>query len=102
MLVLGTFELPPKPWTPEAVADFAHSIDGVAIVAHPFRTYGMGERARSLKVRRNRGPKRGHQQRRQRKSQRIRPKDWVHGEPQAAMPIRFPNCLVFARKLRRR
>jgi predicted metal-dependent phosphoesterase TrpH len=50
MLVLGTFELPPKPWTPEAVADFARSIDGVSIVAHPFRTYGMGERARGLKV----------------------------------------------------
>jgi predicted metal-dependent phosphoesterase TrpH len=50
MLVLGTFELPPKPWTPEAVADFAHSIGAVAIVAHPFRTYGMGELARGLKV----------------------------------------------------
>jgi Predicted metal-dependent phosphoesterases (PHP family) len=50
MLVLGTFELPPKPWTPEAVADFARSIGGVSIVAHPFRTYGMGERARGLKV----------------------------------------------------
>ncbi|HEY9760510.1 MAG TPA: PHP-associated domain-containing protein, partial [Oculatellaceae cyanobacterium] len=50
MLVLGTFELPPKPWSPEAVADFAKSIGGVSIVAHPFRTYGMGERARGLKV----------------------------------------------------
>jgi predicted metal-dependent phosphoesterase TrpH len=50
MLVLGTFELPPKPWTPEAVADFARSIGSVSIVAHPFRTYGMGERARGLKV----------------------------------------------------
>jgi predicted metal-dependent phosphoesterase TrpH len=50
MVVLGTFELPPKPWSPEAVADFARSIGGVSIVAHPFRTYGMGERARGLKV----------------------------------------------------
>lgn len=50
MLVLGTFELPPKPWTPEAVVDFARLIGGVSIVAHPFRTYGMGERARGLKV----------------------------------------------------
>lgn len=50
MIVLGTFELPPKPWTPEAIADFARSIDGVSIVAHPFRTYGMGERARNVKV----------------------------------------------------
>ncbi len=50
MIVLGTYELPPKPWTPEAVADYAQSIDGVSIVAHPFRTYGMGERARGVKV----------------------------------------------------
>ncbi len=50
MLVLGTCELPPKPWTPEAVADYAKSIGGVSIVAHPFRTYGMGEYARNLKV----------------------------------------------------
>ena len=36
MLVLGTEELPPKPWTPEAVVDYAKSIDAVSIVAHPF------------------------------------------------------------------
>ncbi len=46
VMVLGTYELPPKPWTPEVVADYARSIGGVSIVAHPFRTYGMGERAR--------------------------------------------------------
>jgi predicted metal-dependent phosphoesterase TrpH len=50
MIVLGTYELPPKPWTPDAVADFARSIGGVSIVAHPFRTYGMGERARTVKA----------------------------------------------------
>ena len=50
IVVLGTDELPPKPWTPEAVVDFAKSIDGVTIVAHPFREYGMGERARNYKV----------------------------------------------------
>ena len=50
MIVLGTDELPPKPWTPEAVVDFAKSIGGVTIVAHPFREYGMGERARNYKV----------------------------------------------------
>jgi predicted metal-dependent phosphoesterase TrpH len=50
VVVLGTYELPPKPWTPEVVADFAKSVGGVSIVAHPFRTYGMGERARNFKV----------------------------------------------------
>jgi hypothetical protein len=50
LLVLGTFDLPPKPWTPESVSDYARSIDAVSIVAHPFRTYGMGDRARGVKV----------------------------------------------------
>ena len=50
VVVLGTYELPPKPWTPEVVVDFARSVGGVSIVAHPFRTYGMGERARKYKV----------------------------------------------------
>jgi len=49
VLVLGTYELPPKPWTPDTVADFAKSAGGVSIVAHPFREYGMGERARNYK-----------------------------------------------------
>ena len=50
VIVLGTYELPPKPWTPEVVVDYAKSIDGVSIIAHPFRTYGMGEHARNYKV----------------------------------------------------
>ena len=50
LVVLGTYELPPKPWTPEVVVDFARSIGGVSIVAHPFRTYGMGKRAGNYKV----------------------------------------------------
>ncbi len=50
VIVLGTYEMPPKPWTPEVVTDFAKSIGGVSIVAHPFRTYGMGERARNYNV----------------------------------------------------
>lgn len=50
VIVLGTYELPPKPWIPEVVVDYAKSIDGVSIIAHPFRTYGMGEQARNYKV----------------------------------------------------
>jgi predicted metal-dependent phosphoesterase TrpH len=50
ILVLGTFELPPKPWTPEAVVDYAKSVGAVTSVAHPFREYGMGEYSRQLKV----------------------------------------------------
>ena len=50
ILVLGTDELPPKPWMPETVVDYAKSIDAVTIVAHPFREYGMGELARKYDV----------------------------------------------------
>jgi predicted metal-dependent phosphoesterase TrpH len=50
MVILGTDELPPKPWTPEGVVDFAKSIGAVSIVAHPFREYGMGDLARNFKV----------------------------------------------------
>jgi len=50
VVVLGTDELPPRPWTPEVVVDFAKSVGGVSIVAHPYREYGMGDRARNYKV----------------------------------------------------
>jgi hypothetical protein len=49
MLVLGTEELPPKPWSPEAVVDYAKSIGAVTVVAHPFREYGMRDLARNYK-----------------------------------------------------
>ena len=50
MLVLGTEELPPRPWRPENVADYARSIGGVSIIAHPYRQYGMGDYARKVKA----------------------------------------------------
>lgn len=50
MLLLGTDELPPKPWNPQDVADYAKTIGAVSIVAHPYRLYGMGDVARTLKV----------------------------------------------------
>ena len=50
MVILGTDELPPRPWTPEVVVDYAKSIDAVSIVAHPYREYGMGDLARNYKI----------------------------------------------------
>jgi predicted metal-dependent phosphoesterase TrpH len=50
MLVLGTQEMPPKPWNPQDIADYAKSIGAVSIVAHPYREYGMGDLAKNLKV----------------------------------------------------
>jgi hypothetical protein len=47
VLVLGTEQLPPKPWSPECVVDYAKSIGAVTSVAHPFRVYGMGDLARN-------------------------------------------------------
>jgi predicted metal-dependent phosphoesterase TrpH len=50
MIILGTEELPPKPWSPQEVSDYARSIDAVSIIAHPYRIYGMGDIARTIKA----------------------------------------------------
>jgi len=50
MIILGTEELPPKPWSPQEVSDYAKSIDAVSIIAHPYRIYGMGDIARTIKA----------------------------------------------------
>ncbi len=50
LLVLGTEETPPKPWTAEGVVDFARDNACVSVVAHPYREYGMGDLARNYKV----------------------------------------------------
>jgi predicted metal-dependent phosphoesterase TrpH len=50
LLILGTEETPPKPWTVEGVLDFARDTDCVSVVAHPYREYGMGDLARNYKV----------------------------------------------------
>ena len=50
LLILGTEEMPPQPWTVEAVVDFARERDCVSVAAHPYREYGMGDLARNYKV----------------------------------------------------
>jgi predicted metal-dependent phosphoesterase TrpH len=50
LLVLGTEETPPTPWTVENVVDFARDNACVSVVAHPYREYGMGDLARNYKV----------------------------------------------------
>jgi predicted metal-dependent phosphoesterase TrpH len=50
LLVLGTEETPPQPWTAEGVVDFARDTNCVSVVAHPYREYGMGDLARNYKV----------------------------------------------------
>lgn len=50
VLVLGSAELPPQPWTVENVVDFSKENDCVSIAAHPYREYGLGDLVRSSKV----------------------------------------------------
>jgi predicted metal-dependent phosphoesterase TrpH len=50
IVILGTEEMPPKPWTVEGVVDFARDRNYVSVVVHPYREYGMGDLARNYKV----------------------------------------------------
>jgi predicted metal-dependent phosphoesterase TrpH len=50
IVILGTEELPPKPWTVEGVVDFARKTACVSIAVHPFREWGLGEWARTSNV----------------------------------------------------
>jgi predicted metal-dependent phosphoesterase TrpH len=49
IVVLGTEELPPEPWTVEGVIDFARETSTVSVVVHPYREWGMGDLARNYK-----------------------------------------------------
>ncbi len=49
IIVLGTEEMPSKPWTVEGVIDFARDRDCVSVVAHPYREYGLGDLAMNYK-----------------------------------------------------
>ncbi len=50
ILILGTNEMPPQPWTAENVVAFARERNYVSVVAHPYREYGMGDAAKNYKV----------------------------------------------------
>ncbi len=50
VVVLGTEQLPPRPWTIHNVVGFAQRNGFVSIAAHPFREWGMGEEARDSGV----------------------------------------------------
>jgi predicted metal-dependent phosphoesterase TrpH len=50
IVILGTEELPPKPWIVESVVGFAKKNGYISIAAHPFREWGLGEVARTSNV----------------------------------------------------
>ncbi|MDH5481950.1 MAG: PHP domain-containing protein [Candidatus Bathyarchaeota archaeon] len=47
VVILGTAELPPKPWTVKTVVNFAKERNNLTIVAHPYRAYGLGDKAKN-------------------------------------------------------
>jgi hypothetical protein len=50
IVILGTEELPPKPWTIQSVVNFAKTNGYISIAAHPFREWGLGELTRTSNV----------------------------------------------------
>jgi predicted metal-dependent phosphoesterase TrpH len=50
IILLGVAEVPPQPWTVENVVDFVHSRGGLALAAHPYRAYGLGDSARNYPI----------------------------------------------------
>lgn len=50
IIILGSDEMPPQPWTVENIVDFARERGYVSVVAHPYREYGMGDLAKNYKV----------------------------------------------------
>jgi len=50
ILILGTMQLPPKPWTVENVLEFAKDNDCISVAAHPYRDFGIGDYAQNCKV----------------------------------------------------
>jgi hypothetical protein len=50
IIILGTTELPPKPWRVQNVIDFARAKGYVTIAPHPYRGLGLGDLVRDLDV----------------------------------------------------
>ena len=50
IVVLGTEELPPKPWSVENVIDFAKDNSCVSVAAHPYRDFGIGDYAQNCRI----------------------------------------------------
>jgi hypothetical protein len=50
LIILGTVELPPKPWTVKDVIEFAKEKEALTIAPHPYRAYGLGDLTRNYEV----------------------------------------------------
>jgi len=50
IIILGTAELPPKPWTPQNITNHAKQNNAITIAAHPYRTYGLGDATKNYAI----------------------------------------------------
>ena len=50
IILLGTTELPPKPWNVENIIDFAKEKGALTVAAHPYRAYGLGDLAKKYNI----------------------------------------------------
>jgi predicted metal-dependent phosphoesterase TrpH len=50
IVLLGTEELPPKPWCVENLIDFAKDNGCVSVAAHPYRDFGIGDYAQNCRI----------------------------------------------------
>jgi len=50
LILLGTAQLPPKPWTIQNIIDFAKQNNSITIAAHPYRAYGLGDTTKNYNI----------------------------------------------------
>jgi predicted metal-dependent phosphoesterase TrpH len=50
LVLLGVAEVPSQPWTVANVIDFAHDRGGLAIAAHPYRAFGLGDLVKDYRI----------------------------------------------------
>lgn len=48
IILLGTTQLPPEPWTANAVIDHAKANNALTVAPHPYRGYGLHDLAKEL------------------------------------------------------
>jgi predicted metal-dependent phosphoesterase TrpH len=50
IIILGTTELPPKPWTPQNIINHAKQQNSLTIAAHPYRTRGLADKTKQYNI----------------------------------------------------
>jgi len=50
IIILGTEELPPMPWTIRRITEFAKKNNAITIAPHPYRGYGLGNLAKTYQI----------------------------------------------------